>query len=504
MDVWAITRVIPSITVSKVDVGGSESFLQSGVTVRGTDNEGGYYIDGMDVSSLDGEGDGATMYLDPYAFAESNFLAGNNPAESPRGGLVFNMVTKTGTNQFHGGGMFSGASKGMGFDNFSDQLEADLLATVPPSVLAANPELKPGADINYIWDTGFWFAGPIKQDKLWFSTTYHYQKLLQYFLGSYNPDGTQTPDDHYLYTTNNKVAWQIDQTSQLSYYFTLQRKVNGHRLGGSFADSKASNNNNKYPTVHQVKWTNSRSSRLLLDAATSHFFVDDRFSRQPDVQMGDIARFDTVTNYALLALGTYSNNPMYRAVLIGSVSYFTTTHDIKAGYSMNYAKRTGNVYSTSGMRAVYRNGIPDLGQHVQHAGQLSNAGSRAGSLHSGQVAPDAQAHAESRPAIRDATTAGCLRPASRRPQFIAARCFDAVDGAPDWKARQSAVLDRLRSDGRRIDGVEVCREPLCGAGWRSGRRPGESRSATPATTGNGCPRAAAPKPPRWAAIATAT
>jgi hypothetical protein len=133
MDVWSITRVIPSITVSKVDVGGSESFLQSGVTVRGTDNEGGYYIDGMDVSSLDGEGDGATMYLDPYAFAESNFLAGNNPAESPRGGLIFNMVTKTGTNQLHGGGMFSGANRGMGFDNFSDSLRADLLATLNPA-----------------------------------------------------------------------------------------------------------------------------------------------------------------------------------------------------------------------------------------------------------------------------------------------------------------------------------------------------------------------------------
>ena len=401
MDVWAITRVIPSITVSKVDVGGSESFLQSGVTVRGTDNEGGYYIDGMDVSSLDGEGDGATMYLDPYAFAESNFLAGNNPAESPRGGLVFNMVTKTGTNQFHGGGMFSGASKGMGFDNFSDQLEADLLATVPPSVLAANPELKPGADINYIWDTGFWFAGPIKQDKLWFSTTYHYQKLLQYFLGSYNPDGTQTPDDHYLYTTNNKVAWQINQTSQLSYYFTLQRKVNGHRLGGSFADSKASNNNNKYPTVHQVKWTNSRSSRLLLDAATSHFFVDDRFSRQPDVQMGDIARFDTATNYALLALGTYSNNPMYRAVFIGSVSYFTTTHDIKAGYSMNYAKRTGNVYSTSDMRAIYRNGIPDLVNTYNTPVSSVTQDREQGLYIQDKWRPDAQADAESRPAIRN-------------------------------------------------------------------------------------------------------
>src|SRR5687767_5469774 len=308
MDVWAITRVIPSVIVSKVDVGGSESFLQSGVTVRGTDNEGGYYIDGMDVSSLDGEGDGATMYLDPYAFAESNFLAGNNPAESPRGGLVFNMVTKTGTNQLHGGGMFSGANRGMGFDNFSDKLRSDLLATLSPAVLAIRPDIKPGADINYIWDTGFWLAGPIKQDKLWFSTTYHYQKLLQFFLGSYNPDGTQTPDDHYLYTTNNKISWQVSRSTQFSYYFTLQRKVNGHRLGGSFADSKASNSNNKYPTVHQTKWTSSRSSQLLFDASSSIFLVDDRFTRQPDVQMGDIARFDSVTNTATMALGSYSNN----------------------------------------------------------------------------------------------------------------------------------------------------------------------------------------------------
>jgi hypothetical protein len=448
MDVWSITRVIPSITVSKVDVGGSESFLQSGVTVRGTDNEGGYYIDGMDVSSLDGEGDGATMYLDPYAFAESNFLAGSNPAESPRGGLVFNMVTKTGTNQLHGGGMFSGANRAMGFDNFSDQLRNDLLATLDPRVRAAVPDIKPGADINYIWDTGFWLAGPIKQDKLWFSTSYHYQKLLQYFLGSYNPDGSQTPDDHYLYTTNNKVAWQVNQSSQFSYFFTLQRKVNGHRLGGSFADSKASNNNNKYPTVHQLKWTKSQSSRLLFDAATSHFLVDDRFSRQPGVEDGDIARFDQVTNYATIALGTYSNNPMYRAVVIGSVSFFTTTHDIKAGYSMNYAKRTGNVNSTSGMRALYRSGIPDA-VNTWNTPVSSVTQDREQGLY---------IQDRWRPArkltlnlgLRFETNYGWM-PETCQPQtpFIAAQCFDAIDGAPDWKAvnpRFQVVYD-LAGDG---------------------------------------------------------
>src|SRR5437764_5364897 len=56
IDVWSITRVIPSVVASKVDVGGSESFQQSGIQVHGTNNENGYYIDGMNVSSTQSSG----------------------------------------------------------------------------------------------------------------------------------------------------------------------------------------------------------------------------------------------------------------------------------------------------------------------------------------------------------------------------------------------------------------------------------------------------------------
>src|SRR2546423_5862691 len=38
IDVWAVARVIPSVVLSKVDVGGSESFLQSTATVHGSNN----------------------------------------------------------------------------------------------------------------------------------------------------------------------------------------------------------------------------------------------------------------------------------------------------------------------------------------------------------------------------------------------------------------------------------------------------------------------------------
>jgi len=65
VDVWSVARVIPSVILSKVDVGGSESFLQSSATVHGSSNENGFLIDGMDVSALDGNGTVAAMYLDP-------------------------------------------------------------------------------------------------------------------------------------------------------------------------------------------------------------------------------------------------------------------------------------------------------------------------------------------------------------------------------------------------------------------------------------------------------
>src|SRR5204863_2003731 len=47
-DMWSAARVIPSIVMSQVDVGGSAAFLQSGPTIHGSNNENGYFIDGMD------------------------------------------------------------------------------------------------------------------------------------------------------------------------------------------------------------------------------------------------------------------------------------------------------------------------------------------------------------------------------------------------------------------------------------------------------------------------
>ena len=459
-DVWGVARVIPSVILNKVDVGGSESFLQSTATVHGSNNENGFLIDGMDVSNLDGNGSGAVMYLDPYAFQETNYqTSGGGTAVSSKGGLLFNMVTRTGTNQFHGGAMFTGANHSMGSANYSDELRAQLLAAVPPVALAANPNIVPGADILKIFDVGAWVAGPIVRDRLWFSFSVHDQRLDQYLLGNYNADGTQVLDDNLMWTTAGKVAWQMTRSAQLSYFNNLQYKLIGHRNGGgTFADSAARNLNDKYPDVHQVKFTSSIRSRAVVDASWSRFRADDKFGQEPEVQAGDISRFDAGANSYIVALPTYRDNAMFRDQLLTSVSYVTGRHDIRFGYQFIDGGEKSSNWSTSGMRAVYRNGRPDSVNTYNVP--ITSTSSRIpvafepwhrdhGVFIQDKWTPTSKLTLNL--GLRFETTYGWL-PATCRPAttFVQEQCFPEIKGAPDFKAvvpRLSAVYD-VFGDGR--------------------------------------------------------
>src|SRR5205085_2677831 len=269
-------------------------------------------------------------------------------------------VARTGTNQLHGGAMFNGANRGMGSANYSDAVRTQLLAGIPDLARAANPNIVPGADILKIYDVGAWLAGPIVRDKIWFSFSAHDQRLDQYLLGNYNPDGTQVLDDNLMWTTAAKVAWQVTRTAQLSYFNNLQYKLIGHRNGGgTFAESRARNLNDKNPDVHQLKFTSTIGSHMVVDASWSRFRADDMFGQEPEVQAGDISHFDAVTNAYTVALPTYRDNAMFRDQVLTSVGYFTGRHDIRFGYQFIDGGEKSSNWSTSGMRAVYRNGRPD-------------------------------------------------------------------------------------------------------------------------------------------------
>jgi hypothetical protein len=358
-DVWSIARVIPGVVLSKLDVGGTEGFLQSAASVRGNADENKFTIDGMDVSALDGNATIAALYLDPYAFQETNFMMGSGSAENSNGGLTFNMVTRSGSNQLHGGVMYTGTFDAIAnAQNFDAALKAQLLAAVPARALAANPDIDPNANIQTMYDTGAWLAGPGLKDKVWFAGTFHRQRLDSFKLGSYNPDGTQVIDDNTMWTTTAKGTWQINRSSQLSYFHNLQYKLIGHRGGGTFADGRARNYNDKYPTVNQLKYNSTIGNNRVVDVTYSRFRADDAFGSRPEVQPGDIATNDTTTQISEVALPTYRAIGMFRDQVRTTFSWFQGKHDLKAGYEFTDATRTARFWSTSGLRANFANGVP--------------------------------------------------------------------------------------------------------------------------------------------------
>lgn len=451
IDVWGIAKVVPSISLNKVDVGGSESFLQSTPVLRGAANQNAFMIDGMDVAYV---ANLSVLYFDPYVYEETNFQLGGGSAEVSQGGVIFNQITKNGTNRFKGGAMFAGANRGMGFQNASTGLRTQLLAAVPARALQANPNIVPGSDIQHIYDFGAWLGGPILRDKLWFLAAGHSQVLNQFILGSYNVDGTQVVDDNVMWNAVGKLSWQVARGSQLSFFHNLQYKLIRYRNddANQFVETRARNFNYKYPTVTQATWTHTLSPRMVVDAGGSLFYTPvDAFRPQPEVRDGDVAQFDAVTNTLTVARPTYNDPRYYKGVVRGSTSVFAGAHELKVGYTFTDAYQTVDAFSRSDhMRAVFRNGVPDsvntyntpvaFSQHTRdHALFIQDrwVPFRKLTINAGLRYEDFDA----------------WQPAACQPQtrwVPTEQCFPEIDGVPHFRGvvpRLSAIYD-VRGDGR--------------------------------------------------------
>ena len=468
-DMWSAARISPVIVMSQVDVGGSSAFLQSGPTLRGSNSENGYFIDGMDVSNVEGNGSGTAFFLDPFAFQEMNLQMGAaGSASRDRGGLVFNMITRTGTNQFHGGAQYAGSGGRLNADNLSSELRTQLLASVPAVVLAANPNFQPASRIVDISDSGAWLSGPIVRDKLWFSFTSKYDVLNQYIVGSYNPNGGQVLEDNVKWTISEKVAWQMTKSAQLSYFNNLQYRRVGHRpITGTYSDSNSRALNYKYPDWHQLKFTSPWRSNMVFDASYSRLRYDDLWAPQREVALGTVSRYETTSDGYSDANPTYPDWDDYRDQVFASISVFTGRHDITAGYQFRLVGQKGKNISTSGMRANFTNNIPvsvntynvpimaDFSGPVQYR----SLGQDQRALCAGQMETNQEAYRGLWPPFRDRfRLAAAIVLGDQRVRRGAV--FLGNQRRSGFQDRRSAVFRRLRFERRRQDRSQIRREPL--------------------------------------------
>jgi hypothetical protein len=457
-DVWSIGRLVPAVIQNNKDVGGTGGFQQSSTSVHGSrgGSETNYLIDGMNIGSVSGDG-GIQMYYDPFMFEQLNYQTGGVSADTSRGGFVYNMVTQTGSNTLRASFMLNGSNKHFQANNLSTALRKDLLNQVPALALAANPNINPASNIITMYDYGLSVTGPIFQDKVWFVGTLKRVRLDQLRIGSYNPDGSQFVDDNKMVTYSGKLSWAPSGSSQLHYTYLYSNKQRFHWAGNSindFWESAATRKQELEPHLNQVRWTKTLSSRMVMDISGSNIKNYQPRREAEGVTSTSLPAFDSLRRANLGANPVYEVTRDRRTVAHGTLSYFAGGHDLKAGVQWdrgsNYAESwTTGPYFPSGIRAVFRDGVPDSANTYNTPNNTIGFTREIAGFVQDKWTPTRKLTLNL--GLRVEQFIG-WRPAVCQPQtiFIAAQCFEALKDVPNWldAAPRLGLIYDVSGDGR--------------------------------------------------------
>lgn len=352
---WALAKILPGITSTGTDVGGSGGFQSLTVNVHGSKGDNVYQIDGMTVQSGIGNGT-AVQYYNDGQFEEYTYTTSAIPAEVAYGGVRVQMTSRDGGNTFKGYGLAQYAPWQSA--NFSSDLAAAGLRT-------------PDATIR-IWDTQASLGGPIKRDKLWFFATNRYNGG-DFLIGnsSYRdpaqctdlerPYNCQGVDDNWIESAVGRLTYQATPKNKISGFYSKENKYRGHREIAAGVSPEATTPqvmNLSYSA--QVKWTAPLSDRFLVDVGVSQYYLNYDFKYQDNVLPGAVAKTDLTLQTTWGARpGGFFTRGGYKRYHIANLSYVTGTHNLKTGIQYNHATeysfydvRRGHVVQQ------YRNGVP--------------------------------------------------------------------------------------------------------------------------------------------------
>ena len=361
-----ILATVPGIQATGLNSGANP--VMNFFTARGgRGNEGTIQIDGMNVGSAFNGGGVAGFGYDTANATEIQVTIAGGLGETDRGGPAFNMIPRTGGNNFSGTYFMSYAGEWAQASN----LDAELISYGINEV--------PGLIKN--WDTNFALGGPIKRDRLWFFGNVRSFGSANDVPGLYgnanagNPNAFTYAEDRSIKArnANSKLIGAIRLTGQatpknkLSFYYDYQKNCSGSAftedgeqcrkpgddwvalgaIGGFGSNSPEAGNQvwDDREKIVQGTWTSTVTNKLLIEAGLSSF--NSRWSLYPgagaDQSIVSITELiDSPANDIPVPFFTYRStanplgNDQQHNVWRASMSYVTGSHSMKVGYQAAY------------------------------------------------------------------------------------------------------------------------------------------------------------------------
>ena len=391
------------------------------------------------VSGGAGGGNQPLRFNEAYV-QEMSVRTGAASAEQEVGGIVANIIPKEGGNAWSGSFYAGLTDARLQGDNLTQRLKDQGLQDVSRIVR------------NH--DISFGLGGPVIQNRVWFFTSGRSANSRQTVAGLYldtDPnDWVYTPDfskpaiDEVRYPdANARLTWQMNQRNKIGIF--MQRSGYGQvgrGLSGQNIAPAASRIANYIPNLFgQVIWKSTMTSRLLVEAGYSSFYVDREqrpFPYVPSEAISAIEVAGLIPGIAFRAppasLDDAISAHLYQKQrdAKASATYVTGAHSIKAGVAVKTTWELATAKAGQDLQFTLRNGVPiSILQTATPWERIQ------------EIKPNLGVFAQDQWTVRRLTlnagvrydyfrarTAETHLPAAR---WVPARDFPAVEDVPNWK-----------------------------------------------------------------------
>jgi hypothetical protein len=329
-DPWAVLQTTPGVLTDRINVGGNESGQQSTYVGPGsTGDQAIWAVDGVVITDMAALGS-SPAYYDFDSFEEMQVTTGGSDSTIATGGVVLNMVTKRGTNEWRGTGRFIKSDKSWQSETNVDQGslgKAGLFNANAANPGGVNqPSLKQGNKIDHVDEYGAELGGPIIKDRLWIWGSYGDQKIDLRTIADVK-DFTE------LETKNVKLNAQLAASNSATLFALDSDKVKIGRNAGPFRPQETTWDQSKFgdtPTAYKVEDTHIFNSNFYLTGLYS--VVNGGFQLVPEG--GDTTTFldaSTVWHNSFVLAQTERPQTQYK---LDASTFFNTgslSHELKFG-----------------------------------------------------------------------------------------------------------------------------------------------------------------------------
>jgi Carboxypeptidase regulatory-like domain/TonB-dependent Receptor Plug Domain len=334
-DIWNILEYkAPGVVVETPDVGGNQGGLQRSMSARGTPNaQNTQLLNGVNVNDPAAQGFSMNYYI-PSAFENIQVSTGAQDISIGTGGVLINMVTKSGTNTYQGLALQTYQSDGTQGANVDENL--------------LSKGFRPDANSTaLISNSNFQLGGPVLKNRMFFFGSANYQAthINVPDFPSAVPSYVATPlantskqDTTDIVAGEGKITYQAGAANRFEGYVSKQRYDKPNRGAGTGLTQDSNSKELDTFVISQLSYNRVLNDRMFMDAKVSY-----NNTHFPLYQKTDLQPLTDQSNNNALYRNRNSSAIMYRRRLqaIANWQYYLPNfsggrHEFKGGFDNGY------------------------------------------------------------------------------------------------------------------------------------------------------------------------